>query len=1759
MKKLLSLILALSMLVSVAPAAFAAPVLELADTAVEPVMEEPITEEPLTEKAPVLLPADVEITPEEEIPAETLYRRAKADAKAEAEAGMALSSDTNLDETDLELMASSYKVTVKVKFPHAATEDGTIRIALFQAATVDSTGFVSSAPASYTSVNISVDAGDTSASTSFTVPAGNYIPAVYPYTTAIGSTPYQYVYFNKDGTAATNAYTAESVRISAAKTVTVTLPKAERTISGTVHFSEALTEDTEFEISFEDSSRYSNTYSYCYYWVKKGSTSFDFSLPVAAGSYSLEIRNYQNDYWGYYDNFGSLTSNRDSCAYVSVYDSSVSDLRIDGDILLGESGSEPIESTAHRVDVTVKLPEEVNGYKRYFVLLYVPQYNELWDYSSYTISNGFSAEEISATFWLEEDMEFSVGYLDVTNYSSFSWTDYYPGQRYLTEDDGITSLVENAQVFTMGTKDMSVTIDDTSNYKMTGTLKLGSARSTDSAVFAMAEFANGETFGARVYLPAGDTSESYVIYVPKTQSGSFAHYAADATGGRGVILNEESRVDGDTYTVKNKLSLSTLTMPSIIPNVTGTVSLPSGIKAPEGGLAMQFQINGSNVGYYYMDEGESSISFSFAAALEDDNTDNRVRVTLQNPPDNLANMVTLYGEYGDDMMDLSIAIPETVLVSGTISVPQSAKDLGTTFEVYTYGSPEGYSNINNYTYISILPGETSAYYQLKALKNIETDLYVEVTADATGKVLSATQYLQEDGSFDIGYTDVTLSEDITSNVIFGAGQSITGTISLASGLPAGEYYGYVRAEPDQGGDDYSTYISLNGTSVDYSLAVPLDYTGTWRVYVYLYEGASNAMIDTSLYYSNTGVTTNYSDAALITAPADDIDFVIPKARVISGTVIFPDEFQGYEIWGNAYAIDSDYNYYNSYISNYDTLDYTIKVPTDYTGTYKLAVYLRSDDNVPGLITRTYLYLTEDGTLSTDMDKAEEFSVGDDGLQQDLTVPLGKSINVTLNAPEGFSGDYNGRLYLYDLSTYNEVARNDFYFDGTSTTVSLSLPADSTGSYTLRIIMYTGLGTVTNNYYYYNNGTWVTSTSNITPIDLSQDLSVTLPQAKIISGKLVSSQGDPVQLGEDSVSFSIYDSSGSYVDNRSTIDADGNFTVMVADDLTGKFRMYCYPGTAAGSNVVTGKSYHYKSDATSSVTDYTRNDETYFFEIGEEDVSGLSIYVDTGYVMTGTVKLGTGATLSGTNSTLARTYVYLTNPTTHTSYSANVRMTKDATSWEYSIVVPKESVAYDMTSYININDGTTSNLYTGTVDHGSVTVTGSAALPDIIQLPGKHTVRVTLTMPANDSVSGYLYMKTGSEETEKQYETSFYLEANGSATYNLVTTPNETAGTYQLYYYAYNADGIIDYEYIYLTADGTLTTDESQAGNFSFDTTAHSITLMEQAPYATGKIYIPDCVDDEEFYIQLDSNDYASIWVSDDTIKKESDGRKYVPYALYSDYITPGETSFYLCYYLSSYNGSALFNTSNYSYRAYVAADGEIVYGSSNSYYFTVPASGVFNLDFTLATWDDGAEENLLQSAHGINNATDELTYTFTYPGATWLAVTFNNRTDTDVTINNQKYYYYYLQNSVQYIDVSETSGTMTISVEAPYSDRYYGFGIVSIVPYYGSEAVTVPTITSVYTEGGSDESIIMADLQDGKAVFVSMAAPAETSGTMIAAVYDSDGKMLDAAVSHMTFEEEYASAMLEFDQAEDAVKLQIMFVNAEWTPVMSAKIIAPAS
>ena len=1728
MKKILSLLLTASMLLSMVPAV-------TATEAADPEVPEVIAEEILS---PEQAPEATEPPPHFE-EAERVYYEVTPETAA--------------------LDASYVTISGTITLPQAAAQDSYLHVIAIAPPKTDNNGRVFSDPSmdSYGDY-VEFSAGQRSANYSMTIPAGSYALGID--NNVAGSGTYlRSFYFNADGSVTFNQYTVTHTTFNSNKVVNLTAPAGEYTISGTLNFSSPAPADTEIRVDLGQNSRHSQWQSQELI-VKKGQTSLDYSFAVREGSYYMEFYSDFSDGWLYADLCGELSSEWEDHVYLPCYgDNTTLELVHNGDVLLGEA-SEGGPTTDTRVEITVNLPAALEKRTEFRTTMILSDSNR----------NSYSYVEAGATSYTttiyNPGETFTICYTDTTDCDSHYNYEYSADARYATAN-GISSQLDDAKTFSADTT--SVVVNDRNNYALKGTLKLESPRYYESGMYVMAEFADGDRYAARVFFDADATQNNYTIYVPtRHKNSTYTLWAADTYNSNSNRLLESSYYEGGTYTLSGNASLGNFNIPTPPISLTGTFSLPGGMTAPAGGLAVEIEFDNEHSAIYLLPEGKSSFQYALSPVF-DPNDYYSLHAYILNGPDTLTREIYTHDKVSR-LNNLTLQAQRAVTVSGMITVPEDCKELGSTIQIYANSSAYDFEtersiNCNEYIYVTVLPGQTSAPFSIKAPAGDDVNIRAMVENDATGRLPSNDLYLQQDGTTDTTHASLSLYNDMT-DVVFAyvKGKTVSGTITTPI---SGKYRGYVYLKGLNSNKEYSSsYISFEGTEGTYSVSIPQEDNGErYLLFLEMYDGPEGVLVDTNLYWTPNGMSTAEDENNAFTVPDEGmtVDLSVPRAKTISGSVLISSQLPTDAVYrGQVRIYTEDGSELSDYFDSEDNeMTFNIKLPSDYTGTIKMGMYLYRYDNTPNTVpTYIDLYVAQDGTLTGDKSAAKNFTLSENGLDQNITIYPGRTFTITLNAPAGFSGDYSVRLYLRNLDT-NSSTSDTLNFSGTSGSMSYTVPHGQ-GNYGLEIRTYSGPGLM-NKTYYYSNGAWSTDSSSMTPIPMESDnLSLTLPAGKTITGKLVSADGTPVNLGtaengNSLGSISLSAVNGPYLDYNSSVNADGTFTVTIPDDASGTYRIYFSPYGRPGSNVLRNGSYYYVENATASTTQSS--------EATPVDVSGtipeLTIFVDTGYVLRGTVKIGEGVTLTSSSQDdyLGSVNIYLREAVesgSYQSYYANVELEKNKTSYEYSMVVPKTANAYSLyISDVYLSDHVTSNMYRGEMPRQTVNISGDGTLPDLLLGKAKAVISATIRtdkLPEYDGVSMDLYVVAG----DSVYHTYEYLSSGETIT---VTVPEaEPSTSYQLYYELYSDVGL-DRGPVYVGANGVLTRNEDEAASFSWSTTKHTLNLLEIPPYLTGKIYLPGYTNQTfDIYLNAYSNKY--IDVSPSTVKTEEDGRKYVEYGLFYDYIDVGDS--FRVYYEVSYSYSTSGTDKLWPEdRRYINADGSFADSRYKADYFEVPESFTTVLDFTLADWVAASSNCILQSVHNIVPSDDPVTYTYTfvYPGITYgsyVYINFNDMTDVDVAINGEYYGWPTTYRSV-YTEDGVLTFEMTVSSDEYYEDCYYGFGITSIEcdnAYYDSSSSS----GCVYSLSGSSEEAVMADLNAGKTIYVAQVSNYDTSASTYAAIYDSNGKFLDIAIVPMDFSDSTVDCIpVTFDTGyADAAYLKVMLLDdSGFTPLNLASTI----
>lgn len=931
----------------------------------------------------------------EQTPVEDTPEVVEVQPEVPAEVPPELPPEPVVAEENVELLASgNASVNGTISLPNGASVlgDGYLYVYLCTPPVLDEDGQVLAEPVNVKNSRVLFTQGQSSASYSISgVEAGEYILRVYSYISS-GAALGGEQYFNADGTPVSNPYAATTLNVGSGTSVNLTLPAAPRSISGTLVFDTAPAADTEFRLYCYDDSRstsYSSTVT-----LKAGSKTTPFSIGVDAGLYPIQVSNLENDTYAYYDIYGNVSKNYQERMVVSTLEESVSGLEINCTSLLSNVQSDGVE-------VTVQLPAPLTEGRQYEIFLSDEAGNSSTSYSTY-----LDAGDSTFTLPISVDVgeRFLVGYCDVTNCSS-----YYSsptGARYAAED-GITTQVSQAKVFTGG-EVSSITIADPACYTVTGTLSREGDVLPPQAAYVLASFPDGEVYAARVIYAYGQASASYIIYVPQSQQGkTFQLSTGRATGGFGNEVDESTVIADGSYTLSGNLQAD-LTFPAQTITVSGTLSLPAGMTAPEDGLVISLGIyeDYRNFEYatYYLPEGESSLHYVLCAPVSGSTV---VFAELSGKVEGIARQAG--GTFSQSqLMAADMTFPETVTVSGTISVPESCRDGVALVYLYFSGTLNGsqvYTNLD----LAVPAGKVSVPYSFTLPKGIRlTQGQLNVRADTQGLLDTSYRYLQNDlKSFSSQYTNLsaTLSSDLDLDIQLTRGVFLSGTLSPAEGLSAGTYSGSIRLESVSGGASQSEHFDFTGTSCDYAFSLSEDAVGQeYYLSVNVYEGEGVLPYKDYYYVSDGVTTTDRNEATPITLAEGEniVGLTIPKAKTISGSLVADDGSE--VIWDPEETLwlylTSDTGNESFAVTPDAQGNWSAAVDPSFTGEFTLRTYISGNVQTNIFGNRDYYYSTADHAVTTEAEASPLTIGGEDVTGLKLYVETGWLLSGDIKLPEG---------------------------------------------------------------------------------------------------------------------------------------------------------------------------------------------------------------------------------------------------------------------------------------------------------------------------------------------------------------------------------------------------------------------------------------------------------------------------------------------------------------------------------------------------------------------------------------------------------------------------------------------------------------------------------------------------------------------------------------------------------------------------------------
>ena len=685
---------------------------------------------------------------------------------------------------------------------------------------------------------------------------------------------------------------------------------------------------------------------------------------------------------------------------------------------------------------------------------------------------------------------------------------------------------------------------------------------------------------------------------------------------------------------------------------------------------------------------------------------------------------------------------------------------------------------------------------------------------------------------------------------------------------------------------------------------------------------------------------------------------------------------------------------------------------------------------------------------------------------------------------------------------------------------------------------------------YVNSDWTVGdeSGDITVNGNHSGLDFTLKPAVVLSGTIVDEDGGALTVDTDQTYWLYYSNADTGDENSVpvSLDAQGNWSAGIPADQAGNLILYLYVSRSGNTNIISEEYYY--TTGTKAVTD---SDSASALTVSSSGASGIRIPVRTGCFIKGQVKLPEGAVVSLDYSSIGLNVS--AKPTGGGStYWGSCDLVNGMKTLDYSILVPKQAATYQIT-YIGTtwdsDYGSTNVLFNERITaEQTVTVNGKDATgPEFTLSLAKAVIRGTVTRPAGVGDDIYVSI-TVTTEKQRSYTVSVSLDYDSSAeSYLLSVSSTDDSAWYTVEYEIdYSEAGGLA-EQGYLTSSG-VSAQSADAARFSFsDSTTHDFTLLTVPPFAQGKIYVPAAVTDPfELYIDANSFDSSNsesayFEVDPSSLPSDSTGR-YLDYRLYAETMEAGETYSLSVQVYYDENGSLDTN------RFYVDTTGSLTRDYDQCQSYTCGGS-VNTQDFTLLTWNDGAEDNIIQSEHGFiveGYPDDPLTWSYTYPGeCESLTIKFSTRTDQNITISTDDYSCDYYPGGGNEITVSGSAFTLRMDLYDSWGDRYYGFGVESVTPNDG--ATPRDGYAGVTTEKGSGDQAVLEQVRENNSLTALVFS--DQSGTAAAALYDADGKYL--GISTRSIQPSPAGQRVDFDfsDTKNAEQVRLFLCDEDWKPL----------
>lgn len=989
------------------------------------------------------------------------------------------------DEDVMSVAEAGMTVSGTISLPVAASEDGRVGVYLYRLKK-DGNKIINSYSSSSAYTIVNVAKGSKSVKYSLTAPEGSYTVAARSLD-GNGKILNEMTYYSTDGT----SYCIEGADvITAGEAVNITLPAAERSISGTITLTEPVSEDGYAYIYCEDSEY--NFPAYQSIPVTKGQTELNYSIGVRKDIYELEV-NVGGGYYSYYSVTGNAGDYNDIC-YLNTTDKSLNGIDFTYDNT-GENGT--------TANVTVNFGKTLDTDKSYALRL---------DYgnrtSSYTTNVKAGESSFSRKITPDNNGKFLISVQDRTDFDIW----YSDGVAYYySKELGLTPDKNLATKLTPDEADGLIINFPESNI-LTGTVQRNGCKTgADLDLYVFAKIGT-EAFFTAVTIDAAADSAPYSIDIPKrVDSSEVEVYTALRVSNRLINVYGES-------VYPDSIDAVDVNAPADgFKKVSGTVKFAA--PAPAGGLLFDFRsynrsgnsIYSLTMASYFVSEGETELNYTVDILDTNDNRSDNGDIQAEFSVSGIDKRFNISGWtliFASDTYNFTLPY-KSQTIAGKIKAPDSQQlPSAVSYRVYiNYSMPDGGSDYDE-IYGSIMKGEAESEYSLNVPAEA-TLMRLELNMESIGTSPVYNTYLYYNGSgISEDWADINIPmTNGLKNVDFELikGKLVTGVISVPDDFE-GKMYCWVYTD---GGSNNDINITSGG---EYPYVATTQYdTEETEIYLSFSSNYSCNYYTGDTYYNSNGSTYIRNNAENVELNGDiteGINFNLIKAKIISGTLSFADGayIEGGQQNGWIYAsADSFRN--GVYMRCYDTqsIDYSISVPEDINEEFEIYVDMYSSSNISTNIVSGEYYYTEGGELSVDSSQAKKFTIDTIEDNINLVIPVGYCISGKIILPKNAVGSVESACICWTpVNGGGSSGRSMKIADDGSYKLFV---APREGGYKLSVEPYE-MPAVTNiigdEYYYLNDSQSTTNSKEASVINANGDvdnIDIFLECGKMISGKI----------------------------------------------------------------------------------------------------------------------------------------------------------------------------------------------------------------------------------------------------------------------------------------------------------------------------------------------------------------------------------------------------------------------------------------------------------------------------------------------------------------------------------------------------------------------------------------------------------------------------------------------------------------------------------